>query len=476
MSDVIHDLRRVFPGFIASVLLLSGCQPTPEQSAVVGKRGTLAAQIAQPPAQEEAYKAPERWSDQIADGQLTIKIDAALAIPDAVKYPVLKIQPEPIDIAYAHRIADHYMQGQSLYQLIERTKGDIDKQILDRKKLLSKAQTDPSSAYGFALDDSSIAILEEEKSKAPDKVEKKSSDFSFETRPEGRSLFVQTEKGDSLSLFNGKDGLYNTLRYTKAPLDKGELIDTMARTDDREMPFSLSQAMEYADAFLESMEVKDYRFFEKELAVRVTGAQYDVFAGITTDPVFLNQAEKGYVLFYTPCYNGIPKNFSFTDNIVDAQENVYNEIWGDELIRLYVSSDGVEKMEWSDGIGQTTEVLNENIGLAPFETIQKRFSEQILRSFYTDSLNQDCKTTLEISKITLSYRKILVQGSESEYMLVPAWDFYGRKVMEFAPGADVTGLNLQVIENNTAIEEYFSHSHLTLSAIDGSVIDNIQGY
>ena len=461
---------------LISIIFFSGCQPTPDQSPVVGKQGTLAAQIEQPPATEVAYIAPEEWNDQVTQGQLTVKINAEVIVPKTTKYPILKIQPGNIDIDYVRKIADTYIPEQPLYQFTDRTKSDIDKQILARKALISKAKADPSSVFGFGVDESSIAILEEEKIKAPDSVEKEIADFSLKSTPEGSMLYVQTEKGDYISLFNGKDNIYNTLYFTKAFPENGQLVDTMMRSNNYKMPISLSQAKDQADKFLQSIGLDYYRFFDEELAIRITDAQYDVFAGITTDPKFLNQAEKGYVLFYTPCYSGIPKNFSFTDNIIETQGDSYNQIWGDELIRLYIGKDGVEKMEWSDGKGVITETINENIGLVPFETIQERFLEQIFRSFYTDTINSNCKVTLEITRITLSYRKILIQGTNTEYMLVPAWDFYGRKIMQFPPGTDMASLNLQVVDDHTAIEEYFSHSHLTLSAIDGSVIDNIQGY
>lgn len=462
-------------GFLSSLLLLSGCQPTPDQGAVVGKKGTLAAQIAQSPVPEGAYQAPTKWTQEFRDGSLTVKINAEVSVPSVTKYPILKIEPRPFDISYAHALADKYFPGQTLYQLTEYTKSDLDKQILARKQLISQAQSDPSAVFGFGVNESSIADLEQAKANAADHVDKKVSDFTMETSPEGRSLFVQTELGGQISLFNGNN-LYNSLRFQKSVSSQGALSDTLMKSDGWDIPFTLDQAIEKADAYLHSIGIKDYRFFEEELGVKVTDAQYDVFAGITTDEKFLEQAEKGYILFYTPCYQGVAKNFSFTDNIVDLQEDTYNELWGDELLRMYVSKDGVEKMEWDNGIGHITETLNENIGLAPFETIQQRFSEQILRTYYTDTINNDCETTLEISHVTLSYRKILVQGQQSEYMLIPAWDFYGQKIMQFAPGADVSSLGLRVNDQNQAIEPYFLHSHVTISAIDGSVIDNIQGY
>ncbi len=59
-------------------------------------------------------------------------------------------------------------------------------------------------------------------------------------------------------------------------------------------------------------------------------------------------------------------------------------------------------------------------------------------------------------------------------MLIPAWDLYGRVVYEFPNG--YSGHDLALDENGRYVNNLYLHSLLTVSALDGSVINSVLGY
>lgn len=76
------------------ICILSACQKTPEQNAVVNKGDGQMMEIIESTAVITAeIEVNERWETSLQEGKVYINIDAEIIYPDVEAYPVLSIVP-----------------------------------------------------------------------------------------------------------------------------------------------------------------------------------------------------------------------------------------------------------------------------------------------------------------------------------------------------------------------------------------------
>ena len=132
-----------------------------------------------------------------------------------------------------------------------------------------------------------------------------------------------------------------------------------------------------------------------------------------------------------------------------------------------------------------TRIVNENVELAPFDTILDTFRRQIgVEVFpaleeakdacnYTDLKITD--TTLRIDRIALESVRIRKEGATGTYLLAPVWSFYGSLVVH---GENLNGLAILgwSVDDGEAVWSVPGGCYLQINAIDGSVINPALGY
>ena len=111
----------------------------------------------------------------------------------------------------------------------------------------------------------------------------------------------------------------------------------------------------------------------------------------------------------------------------------------------------------------------------PFEQVVERFCDQILYNATPAVGETDTviKKTLCIDRIELGMVRALQPGSADQWIMVPAWTFFGRTVLQYE-GREPGGFPLN--ENNEYVSEMPGYSYLILNAVDGSVYDPGVGY
>lgn len=112
---------------------------------------------------------------------------------------------------------------------------------------------------------------------------------------------------------------------------------------------------------------------------------------------------------------------------------------------------------------------NENIVLLPFERIMELFRQQIFRSIYLDPAEKGEAESVEqmvVTRICFSYMKVKKKDAPNEQYLLPVWDFMGYTYNAKEPENDLTG----------TLAWFSGQSLLTISAVDGSIIDRNSGY
>ena len=179
-----------------------------------------------------------------------------------------------------------------------------------------------------------------------------------------------------------------------------------------------------------------------------------------------------YTLVYTRNYQGILQTY---DGEVINYVDLYANVLPYEKIVICINDNGLIHFEWVAPIKEVGTV-GDNVKLLDFDDIVDIFEKQIQ---IQGVIGQDLPTMfyevdkkiINIDRIALTMERIKKQDSQNEYLIVPAWNFYGTEVTNYIPTKDSESLENLVIEC-----KIFSHSYLTINAIDGSIIDRSLGY
>ena len=425
--------------------LLIACVPTPEEEVVVNRNdGVLEETIAKEPQAEyalpdgsatsettsgatlqKALGAPDTLNDTISGkvygGTLTVKLNAAVHIPDVSAVPVFLVERYRPDAAEKRRLAE-WLSGETVF---------YDTDPIGRDRYLNAANE--CREMLASLDDHYRNHPDYAQSKAywTEILENAMRDYNngadgvrhlWEGSWSDSDLILYTETGASVWLTTDDpdsavircDAVHASIE--RAPSDMDE-----------------KQAEALARSFLDVIGVKNYRI--KELR--------------PSEPV---PAQGAYTVVIEPCYAGIPVRqwspYFGSDTAAQQAKVTYTHTAIREALHLEIRCGQVVLFDWTHPV-RVVETANENVQLLPFDDIVRIFRQQIFMNIYLDEGGEEALTVTDVS---LSYRCIAKRDSD-RYYLVPVWDFVGYLEQDALYGKNVHEL-----------------SFLTVNAIDGSII------
>ena len=466
--------------------LLAACQPTPEEDVVVNKGdGTLEEAIAAEALPPARYEAPETLRlDPFGTETFQVVVDAEVCVPDVERYPIVEVVLRTITADWARDMMYKMANGKTIHTYqneVPTTKEQIEGEIT----LLQQQLANPDAYLPAGADEQTRAAAEKEwrelleawetlYQEAPDTFEPREidmSDVAFRTALEFRGAVEsgkQRETYLSVTAWYGGPGgnvEYNNLVDVGMPFHFDMDSDL---TDLNDVTISAEEAVQIGLDFLAQLGETDFA------PAQILAGYCDPEWG--TDPIPLEEWPQCYQIQFTRSVAGVPATYreEHYDGIgADGRER-YAPAYPQESIEMDIRDSGVTYMYWStpSELGRT---LNENVTLMPFEQVVERFCDQILYSATpaveeTDSV---IKKTLYIDRIELGMVRALQRGSVEEWVMVPAWTFFGRTVLQYA-GPEPGGYPLN--ENNEYVSETPGYSYLILNAVDGSVYDPAVGY
>lgn len=466
--------------------LLSACQPTPEEDVVVNKGdGTLEEAIAAEALPPARYEAPETLRlDPFGTETFQVVVDAEVCVPDVERYPIVEVVLRTVTADWARDMMYKMANGKTIHTYqneVPSTKEQIEGEIT----LLQQQLANPDAYLPAGADEQTRAAAEKEwrelleawetlYQEAPDTFEPREidmSDAAFRTASEFRGAVEsgkQRETYLSVTAWYGGPGgnvEYNNLVDVGMPFHFDMDSDL---TDLNDVTISAEEAVQIGLDFLAQLGETDFA------PALIVAGYCDPEWG--TDPIPLEEWPQCYQIQFTRSVAGVPATYreEHYDGIgADGRER-YAPAYPQESIEMDIRDSGVTYMYWStpSELGRT---LNENVTLMPFEQVVERFCDQILYSATpaveeTDSV---IKKTLYIDRIELGMVRALQRGSVEEWVMVPAWTFFGRTVLQYA-GPEPGGYPLN--ENNEYVSEMPGYSYLILNAVDGSVYDPAVGY
>lgn len=465
----------------------------------------------------EKLGVPERFvtNESYSDGRLTVISDAEIVLPNAAALPVMRVEPADFSQETVDKLYDYLIGDTPMYQQQMRcTKAQIEEDLVFWRQILS----DPDSAEESKLQaEEKIAELEAGYDSAPDNSELIPADATIGTQQE-----IDFQTGETKSEYSGVDlaeipGLgvmegktfsirnnnqdgeiiieenvggwevtdtasqgarfyytnYNLARYDSCHVPAETVTpDSLTDRPDEIGDFSYQDALDMVRELLEAAGIGDMQVSSIEMILVLPESYNDTFYGMNVGPaeqetidadirsgMYDSEAlDVRYKLSLMRTEGGIPVTSNGSSCYID--DAMFGAQWFYENFSIEVCSGGISDVSWSSP-HKITETVTEDATLLSFDEIAEIF-DNMYRVTYDASGNNMAG---EITRVTLTLRRIMEQNNIGYGLFVPVWDFYGNMTVTYPDYPEEPA------------QEWMSDKPLlTINGIDGTVIDLDRGY
>ncbi|MDO4274398.1 MAG: DUF6034 family protein [Eubacteriales bacterium] len=237
----------------------------------------------------------------------------------------------------------------------------------------------------------------------------------------------------------------------------------------------IDEAAETADTIVGKMGLKDFKMsYERE-----SSAQYNYSGGES-------QTKAMYDFYYERIVDGVPVNYvleGMYNSLYQADEEMMKmseaekvSYWPEECLQILMTSGTLAHVRYENPV-EVGDYSDEKLFLVPFEEVKNIFEDTIISKIvgtgsgytpqggdfvlYPGSI-EGAKVDVVVDRVKMGYMRIRDEGSESQWILVPVWDFYGRWSFEI-PEEDGTFEEIRM--------DYSNVSLLTVDARDGTIME-----
>lgn len=462
---------------LSALLLLSACQkPKAAPEALTkGQEALLeTAQSGQSSALLSDLELPERFSGEWngVEGYVVVKADAEITLPENISsVPTATVERKSFTQADADKMLAVFTKGSTLYQEQGITKQEAQAQ-LEHYEAIARGEI-PYEHDGSIEDvPRLIEHYKELANTAPDEGERTAAPTVFTVLDNwnDESIGGCCEADGKLmhvKLFNDADGKTGAYFFLDG---YGDINNCSFQENEADPGFSSSEAVALGDTLL-----------------REIGNGSFVCSGITPGVFYEseNAEEAGYKLEYVRTVNGFPiaycNGFELTpegesfalpapDGTAVADNDSGEATWGYERITVYAAKDGIVYFSWQNPYSEP-EIKTTDSRLMKFADIGDIFGKMIMvKNSDVALINEkngfNVIDNIDIDKVTLNLMRIRDKDNFTQGLIVPVWDFWGKISYE---------LEDEGYKDVVYSGEYYD-IHLTLNALDGTVIDRETGY
>ncbi len=458
---------------VGVMLLLIGCQSTPDEDIVVNKNETKQVQNISDDAsgtdsQSTKTDIPDTYKDSFKclNDDVTVTVDAGVSVlGDNRNFSTIRVKPHDITEDDVKKWGEVFFEGQTAYEpKAQYTKAELEEKILMLKKLnnpdtlLEVYGSEEAVEIMQAAYDKDIAYYESIYNSTPDEIDKRECDWQFHPLD-----YYDIDAG----LWEGNDE-YKSLK-------KSEEIAAVCVTEEGYEKYLMSTRRKENDyrvnTILYAVRSDDtilQKESDKELSKEETANMAsDLIKKLgleewTENDSYTVRDEDGllYAFSYSLNYDGKPIFFDY----IDAEsEDSYAAIYDYPSLNVTVLNGVVSNVMLISPL-EAVETLEENVETLPFEEIYDRFKSQMENQYTISSFIEFGDADAEVShtaeiKIT-SIKQGLFRVSEKNkdysYILTPVWRFTGEIFVDDSSWG----------ESNVCY----------VNAIDGSIIDPKLGY
>ena len=434
------------------MMLLSACQPTPEEDIIVNKGdGALEAAIAATAVPSEQPLLPvdevgervEHWTDELHIRGLTCTIDADIVLPDKKIFPVYRVRQRTLDAATAAQVLDYFLADATGACETTRTREQVLLDLMAARKGNYVSYDGVSVWEPYDGQEEDIARLEQELQNTPEETFGPVPDtvpldppYTY-ALPDGGRVRVQVSQD---SLYATAYGVYSIVQPENWVMDGEAYPGEPAGTTLKNVKLTQAEAEAMAQAFLEQAGLTYLGLAEAEKA------------RILQDITFETLSE-GWQLIYVRSDGGCIPVYYYnqqTGYLYQRSED-YAPRWYPEALRLYVDENGVQEMEWDRPL-EIVETMNENVLLLEFDEIRGQITQAIEHgyAYMSEKMGGSRQHEVTVTSIVLTNVLVPMRDTVEYQMLVPAWLVFYQQQMGAA-------------EPLTAF--------IAVNAVDGSTID-----
>ena len=426
---------------MAMACFTTACQPTPEESVVVGKNDdnldSIIAGTPAPTTDASSTQHNETWQEQLSGTNVTVNIDAEITLPQVAQFPVVEVDPKLYTEDDAWNIIKVFFQDSTVYDEPVLTKEVLEEQILSLKKELAEVQSG-------ALDEDAESIQAEidyytellQNAPSENNETQGLTDLIFKESTDGRDILkVSANIGSNnypatLMIVNNTSNYNSGISFS----NRLEAITTYPTTENN-MEMTLDEAISKAQSTMSDLGMDDMILTE---------------SGIES-----SANEQGYVLHFIKGVNGIGIS-DYQSHMMSGQKegeaSVYAPSLSPEQVTIYINDTGLLKFHLSNAL-EMGEVINDNVEILSIDKVKDIFKEQVFYNYYA---TDDRPLTIDVDQIKLGYFIQSVKDQQGVFRAIPIWDFLANA--------------------NAAEGDSYTYSVLTINAIDGSIINRDLGY
>lgn len=431
---------------IALVLMATGaltaCQPTPDKPIIVQKNdGKLEEKIAQPPLTSyKMYEAPPHWKETYQREKLTVEFDTDITLPNADKYPVIKVEPVQFTQQRVDELVNYFAAGKKLYLYPDvKTKAEYAQEIIEAKR-----GQEVDGKYVVTEDSKDwVKKLEIKMKEAPETYAREyvSTTLTYERDSESGkpdteagknflSVAVDTGATDDPTIFasnyvqsKGKSTNFIYYKPHEAGMTESLYRQNIMNVQDNEqkkyeaifasIPGSVKENyLAQAQNVMEDLQIKDLVLVKTDKVA---------LQGVTTS----RPQKGGYTFEFARANGGIPGYEPTTILWRNGEEPPeYSPPFNQESLSITVSDEGIQSFIWR-GCVKAVETESDNVELLPFDQIKERVKNQL---FYKNPFGQGTDSveslSISVSSAELRMGYIQVKGRADQALLVPMWVFH----------------------------------------------------
>ena len=492
--------------FLLALLLLAGCQPTPEAPFVIGKDNGQMIEKAQETrepekAGENLYEAlgcPKTYVIEIRNDAARVHIqgEAKVILPETEGLPLVYVQAARFDQERVYTFFRALTDGVEMYDIrLVVTRGEDDFRVQFKRSeiaSLQKAYKDAPETVSLTINDGTLkpytmTFLGKNRGTATavdaisdpfgddagrwfavnndaDYADAGSYTFidqdgneQYFTPHSGSNLMYAAKSGVMVGTYSGGTILADATAasLTGEPVAFPEDCTILGYLEPEALHLSLTpaDARRQAEQLMTACGVTDmavdgvYLLSDRQ---EIYGAEYWEPADLAE--LRAKPEHQVYAVRFLRRVAGVPVESFFGMSQVKVDDSGYGPEWQYEVLEVAVDDGGIQAVRWTGPLA-IEEVVTDRAALLPFEDVRSIF-EKMLPVVYAN-YGADRDWDIEISEVRLCLWRIFDKNSFTRGILVPAWCFYGA-----VDGRPAT--NFQPL--------------LIVNGVDGSVIDPLQGY
>lgn len=464
---------------VMAAAMLTGCGQSAETKEILvvpkeTEQETTVEGVADGTSVREQIAAPDSWQTAFSDGNISVKVDAKVIIPDVEGIKVKKVIRQPFTQEDYDTVNRVLLKGAKLWDrdweamgASALTKKELEARIAE---LEGKRETgiDGDAPYGGKKEslNEQIAAMKELKKTAldepviveiPGKVEYTENPESYEDNSlsgiatvDGTDYYVSLQNWAPGEL--GQDFLHIE-RYN---LYESDQPSSGEASEEKKLSAKQEEFIKTAQGLMSQMGLDDFE---------VSGSGDLKFWSYEEDTEKTVLKRVSYRVCFTRTVDGVPETYTIRDS-GSMEEDEEATSWPREMIEFEFDDEGlVSFSRWESDCLE--ELSGENVSLLPFSEIQDIFEKMICKEYderigYSQDGQEAC---LHFTEARLGYMRVREKGKSDEGMLIPVWDFFGTEEI-IKPGSD---------EARQVLNDPYD-SKITINAMDGTVISRDVGY